>query len=546
MINLDRLVNVLGGYGARLVGAEGLRRRELRSVAMHDPTDDAPPLGDAFLAVGVDSAAEAVRLAEQARATVVLLRSAADPADDVREHLRAHGLALLVVDPAVSWSQISGVVYGLVLEGRETEAGRGPSDLFTLADTVAAEVGGPVTIEDRSSRVVAYSASQGDTDRVRRATVIDRRAPEEVRARLDADGVFAGLAASAEPRFVPGVPELGLGGRTAAPIRVGRELLGSLWVVCDAPLDAGRSRALREGAHTVGLHMLRARVSSDLERQVESESVIDLLEGSADPAQTAGRLGLLATGLRVIAFQARARTEPEAAILHLFELVTTGFGWSRPGRSTLLGTTVYTVLPCGDDPSPAVEWVRSTVRGLPDQLGVAAGVGGAADPSGLPASRQEADECLTLHGRGVRTAPPGRSGARGAPAAGPGSPGTAGPVVYDDVWHAVLLRRLRLVAEAGRLPTRNPVAELVRHDAAHGTDYAGTLRAWLYAHGDLGRAAEALDLHPNTVRYRLRRMGGIADLPLDDPEARVAMTIALAALVEEPSAPPAGRGPGPA
>ncbi|MFE1397663.1 PucR family transcriptional regulator [Nocardiopsis dassonvillei] len=521
MIHLDRLVNVLGGYGARLVGPEPLRRRELRSVAMHDPTDDVPQLGDAFLAVGVDSAAEAVRLAEQARATVVIIRSATEPGDDVRARLGEGGPALLVVEPAVSWSQVSGVVYGLVLEGRETEAGRGPSDLFTLADTVAAEVGGPVTIEDRASRVVAYSASQGGTDRVRRDTLVDRRVPERVRERLDADGVLTRLAAATGPRFVPGIPELDMGGRTAAPIRVGRELLGTLWVACDAPLDADRSRALSEGAHTVGLHMLRARVSSDLERQVESESVIDLLEGSADPAQTAGRIGLLGAGLRVIAFQARARTEPEAAILHLFEQVTTGFGWSRPGRSTLLGTTVYTVLPCGDDPAPAVEWVRSTLRGLPDRLGVVAGVGGTADTAGLPASRQEADECLTLHGQ---------------------APEGADAVVYDDAWDSVLLRRLRLVAEAGRMPVRNPVADLVRYDAEHGTDHARTLRAWLYVHGDLGRAAELLGLHPNTVRYRLRRMGRVADLPLHDPRARVAMTVALAALVADP---PGEEGPHP-
>jgi hypothetical protein len=53
VITLDRLVNVLGGYGAHLVGDGALRRRELRSVAMHDPTDDAPPLGGAFRAVGI-------------------------------------------------------------------------------------------------------------------------------------------------------------------------------------------------------------------------------------------------------------------------------------------------------------------------------------------------------------------------------------------------------------------------------------------------------------------------------------------------------------
>lgn len=513
MINLDRLVNVLGGYGARLVGPEPLRGKQLRSVAMHDPTDETPPRGDAFLAVGVESVDEALHLAEQARADVVILRSAAEAGAAVRAHLHERGLALVLVDPAVSWSQISGIVYGLVLEGRETESGRGPSDLFALADTVAAEVGGPVTIEDRTWRVVAYSEYQGTADRVRRDTIVTRRAPDAVRDRLEAEGVFARLTASSGPLFVPAAPEIGMGGRTVVPIRVGRELLGSLWTVCDEPLDEARLRALNEGAHTVGLHMLRARVSSDLERQVESESVIDLLEGSVDPVQAAGRIGLLTDGLRVIAFQARTPTDPDAAVLHLFEQVTTGFGWSRPGRSTLLGNTVYTVLSCGGATAPALEWVRSTVRGLPDRLEVVVGVGGAADAALLPASRQEADECLPL-------------------ASG------SDPVVYDDSWHAVLLRRLRLVAESGRLPGRNPVVVLLAHDTAHGTEYTRTLRAWLYSHGDLASAAELLGLHPNTVRYRLRRMREVTDLPLQDPEARVALTVALAALPED--AAPAG------
>ncbi|MFD6095098.1 PucR family transcriptional regulator [Nocardiopsis flavescens] len=509
MITLDRLVNVLGGYGAHLVGDGGLRRRELRSVAMHDPTDDAPPLGDAFLAVGVDSPASALRLAGQARAVVVIVRDAAGPGADVRAALAGSGIAMVVVEPAVSWSQVSGIVYGLVLEGRETESGRGPSDLFALADTVAAEVGSPVVIEDRAWRLIAYSADQGDTDRARRDTVIARRSPAGIRDRLEAEGTAARLAAADGPLYVPGLPEFGMGGRTAVPIRVGRELLGSLWAVGDTPLDPPRARALSEGARTVGLHMLRARVSSDLERQVESESVIDLLEGSQDPRQAVDRIGLPADGLRVIALHARAAA-PDAAVLHLFEHVTTGFGWSRPGRSTLLGTTVYTVLPCNGEAAPALEWVRATVRGLTGHPGVAAGVGGAAGAGDLPDSRREADECLTLAGDG------------------------AVPVVYDDAWDEVLLRRLRLVAEAGRLPGRNPVAVLARHDADHGTGYTRTLRAWLYAHGDPAAAAELLGVHPNTVRYRLRRLRGVVDLRLHEPQARVALTVALAALPGDP------------
>jgi hypothetical protein len=50
-----------------------------------------------------------------------------------------HRLAVLLVDPAISWSQLAGIVYGLVMEGRETAAGRGPTDLFALADNLADE-----------------------------------------------------------------------------------------------------------------------------------------------------------------------------------------------------------------------------------------------------------------------------------------------------------------------------------------------------------------------------------------------------------------------
>lgn len=516
MVNLDRLVNILGGYGTRLIGSAAARSTELRSVAVHDPADSGPVTGDVFLAVGVRSAADAVRLAARARAAAVLVRAEAEPGPDVGEAARAQGLVILLVDPAVSWSQIAGIVYGLVQEGRETEAGRGPSDLSALADTIAAAVGGAVTIEDQMSRVVAYSGPQQGTDRARLDTILGRRVPDPVRELFERTGVFTHLATSQEPLFVPPSPAHGLDGRMVAAVRVGRELLGSLWVTCDRPLSAPRARVLTEGARTVALHLLRARVSADLERQVESELVIQVLEGSPDSAAALSRLGLPPRRFRVIALQAHTAHERHSAILLAFERATTGFGWSRPGRSTLFGNTVYTVLPCGEEPEEACAWLRETVRGLPGHVVVTAGVGGPADPADLPASKQEADESLALHA----------SLPEGAP-----------PVVYDDSWDAILLRRLRTAADSGRRPGRGPVAELARHDAAHATRYVLTLRAWLGAHGDQAEAARLLGVHPNTVRYRMRRMSGLADLGLDDPERRLALTIALA--VEDAPAPTA-------
>ena len=117
------------------------------------------------------------------------------------------------------------------------------------------------------------------------------------------------------------------------------------------------------------------------------------------------------------------------------------------------------------------------------------------------------------------------SGAHELHAARPDAPAA----VYDESWDRILLRRLRSIAADGRAPTRGPVAELRRHDELHGTRYIETLRAWLGAHGDVAVTAAQLDVHPNTVRYRLRKINGATHLAVDQPEQRLAMIIALAA-----------------
>lgn len=506
MVKLDRLINVLGGYGVRVVGQPRGRDAELHSVAMHDPTAGSPVTGDALLAVGVPDIAGALELARAAQAGAVLVRTGAEPDPDALAAARAAESCVLLVPAEISWSQVAGVVYGLVLEGRETESGRGPSDLFTLADSIATTVGEPVTIEDQLSRVMAYSSVQGDTDPARLDTILGRRVPEGVRQLFDERGVFTHLAVSDEPLYVVGAPEHGLQDRTVVAVRAGRELLGSLWITCDGPLDTARSRALADGAHTVALHLLRSRVSADLERQVESELVIQLLEGTPDAAAVLGKLGLPSRRHRVIALQAHTAAERNAAILLAFERATTGFGWSRPGRTTLFGNTVYTLLPCDDDPAPTLGWLRELSRGLPGHARVAAGVGAPAEPGEIPASKQEADESLALHAR---------------------RPGTE-PVCYDEAWDEILLQRLRTAAAAGRVPSRGPINHLAHHDDTHGTVLVPTLRAWLEAQGDLNTAAERLEVHPNTVRNRLRKMSEVTDLRLDEPRTRLAMLIALA------------------
>jgi hypothetical protein len=293
----------------------------------------------------------------------------------------------------------------------------------------------------------------------------------------------------------------------AVAARAGRELLGSVWVTCERPLTGAHRHALAHGARTVALHLLRSRASADLERQVESDLVIRLLEGSADATTVISRLGLSPQAMRVIAVRASTDGEPHAALLLAFEQATTGFGWSRPGRSTLLGDTLYTILPA-EQADAARHWITVLRAELPAQVRVTAGIGAPAAIEELPAGRQEADECLALHEIG--------------------RPGTD-PPAYDESWDDILLRRLRAAARTGRTPARGPVSTLLQHDARHGTRFVATLRAWLETQGDPTLAAERLQVHPNTVRNRLRKMSELTPLDLDDPRKRLAMIIMLAA-----------------
>jgi hypothetical protein len=505
VVTLDRLVNVLGSYGVRLRFCPVPRSKELGSVVIHEVAGGAMVIGDVLLAVGARSVAEAIRWAVAAHAVVVLLR---DGDDDTVFAGMVEGVAVMVVDASVSWSELSAVVYGLVLEGRETESGRGPTDLFALADSLADGTGGAVTIEDPLSRVLAYSTMQQNADPARVATILDRRAPERLREFFESRGVFTHLAASDEPLFVSPDAEHGVSGRMVVAARSGRELMGSVWVACNKPLVGPELSALGKGARIVALHLLRSRASADLERQVESDLVLRLLHGSPDAAESASRLGLSQGLMRVIAVQAFLGADRDAGLLLAFERATTGFGWSRPGRSALAGNTVYTLLP-DEDAVAARRWVAGVQAALPDRFTVLAGISKAAATADLPAARQEADECLALHEL---------------------KPSNTAPPAYDESWDEILLQRLRTAARSGRPPDRGPVAELRRHDLDHATDYVSTLRAWLAALGDPAEAGNRLGLHENTVRYRLRKMGEITDLQLGDARKRLAMMIELAAI----------------
>ncbi|MET9110871.1 helix-turn-helix domain-containing protein, partial [Streptomyces zhihengii] len=72
-----------------------------------------------------------------------------------------------------------------------------------------------------------------------------------------------------------------------------------------------------------------------------------------------------------------------------------------------------------------------------------------------------------------------------------------------------------------------PVHDMVLADLAAGGELVRSLTAYLDAAGDVPRAAQSLVLHPNTLRYRLRRVRERFGIDLDDPDTRLLVTLAV-------------------
>ncbi|MDQ3704340.1 MAG: helix-turn-helix domain-containing protein [Chloroflexota bacterium] len=68
---------------------------------------------------------------------------------------------------------------------------------------------------------------------------------------------------------------------------------------------------------------------------------------------------------------------------------------------------------------------------------------------------------------------------------------------------------------------------LRQYDREHHGDLLKTLSAYLRHGGNSAQTANALFIHRNSLRYRLSRIQALTALDPDDPDARLALQIAL-------------------
>jgi len=468
--------------------------------------------GDLVLGVSAADADEAVALVRHSaerEAAAVLLKPPLTQKTAVRRAARSAGIALVEVRPATAWAQLVWLLRTVLDAAEDTieEDEQGSGDLFRLADAVASVVDAPVTIEDTNSRVLAYSARQDLTDPARVSTIMGRRIPDDVLAKFRSRGVFRDLTRGRQTIFVPAQRD-GTLPRLIVPIRMGGELLGSMWAVVTGPVSEERAGAFADTAPVVALHLLRRRAHADARRRASAELLRAVLEGKVGPRKAIAELELSDEPHRVVVIDTPGSDTPDAEGMRLALLERISQGIGRRPVVTELGATLYAVVPERPGPGSWTE-LRAALGELKEKSRPRVAAGSPVEIAELARSRSQAEETLGLLRAGLL---PGHVGS------------------FDDLWTALVLHRAATAAGPARVTELGPLERLRAYDQANRTGYVDTLYEWLRFPGDPRAAAKALRIHPNTFRYRMRRLLELVPLDLDDPDVRLALITQLVAL----------------
>lgn len=518
-----RLVRVLAGQGAAAVAVK---------AGGHSPAEETiPPSGE-----------------HRGRSP---RSGAADELRTLRAEAQESGVALLAVRPEVRWDQLQSICQNIVDDARLTaseDLGEASGDLFSMAQTIAQLTGGLVSIEDSASRVLAYS-SGAEVDELRRLSVLGRQGPESYLALLREWGVFTKLRAGEEVVRIEEHPELGIRRRLAVGIHAGRQPLGAIWVQEGSqPLARHAEEALLGAARTTALQMIRQRTQASAGLRLREDLLSSLLEGRIDAGALADTVEVhTERAALVVAFSlsqpsagsagsggsgggsetaesegAEAGERPDRPVRELrrrqlIDLVSVhAAAYRRSSLVTELDGRVYVLLPDlarapGGDGWRGVEQsvlalTRKTVAAARAALGlrVQAAVGSLVERLGdVPESRAEADRVLDAMGRDL-------------------DGGTDWEVAtISDVRSRVLISETLAHLRADPSLRDPRVSRLIEYDQAGGADLVHSLLAYLEAFGDARAAAERLHIHPNTLRYRVRRAAAVSGIDLGDPGERL-------------------------
>lgn len=528
-VSLEFLLRALGADTAELVvDAPGEVR--IGSAALLD-TDDvrAGPAhsvrADLCLHAGVP-AAQTIdwlrRITAGEGGPAVLLTKSADSAE-LRYAARAAGIALVGVQASVRSETVLAAVRE-VLDRADREPAPRPSglfgadtDLYELANSVASLTRGLVSIEDERSRVLSYSASDESADELRMLSILGREGPAGYLRRLREWGIYDQLRRTGDVVAVPPDPALGMRRRLVVSIRSvaddgvrgPRPPLGTIWVQEGREPFAADADSVLLGASAVAARLIARTINAPSNEAMQVQRLLGTRGEGVDVPSLAAALSIPTTGPAVVIGFRPVLAQPAAEIVAIASALRLHV--SAYARQSLVSATddrIYVLVPRVRGAAALTAWTdRLLVRlaaqnGMSLRAAVAAPVGTLAE---VAAARAEVDRVLD------RTT------------------GTQRVTTLAESRTSVLLGEIIDLVAARPELTDPRIATLEAYDAKHNSAMVETVEEYLLHFGDVRSAAEALHIHPNTVRYRLRRAEQLLEIDFDDPGVRLLVQLQLLA-----------------
>ncbi|GAA1242888.1 PucR family transcriptional regulator [Prauserella halophila] len=439
---------------------------------------------------------------------------------DVREAARIAGVAFVEVHPRARWDHVFPRVQWMLDRSPRHSAPADPdllaadTDLFDLAQSVARNAGGMVSIEDAASRVLAHSPSDETADELRTLSILGREGPRDYLRVLHRWGVYDRLRTGDEVVDVPARAELGTKRRLVVGIHepdddgeTGRTL-GSIWLQQgEKPFSSDAADVLR-GAAAIAARIIVRTHNAPSTEELLIQRLFGLHGEGVDVPSLAGALNLPSAGPVAVLGFAASGPGHLGRVGSVLRLHASAF--RRDSVTTMLDDRAYVLLPSYTSGQAVAAWARQLVGSLEETRSVvlrAAIAGGVAHLGDVAAARAEVDRVLD----GTAATPPeGRV------------------TTLAESRTAVLLGEI-LDLVGARPELHDPRVDALRaYDDRHGTELRASAAAFLTGRGDVRSAAERVRVHPNTLRYRLRRAEQVTGLDLRDPSDRLLLELQLA------------------
>jgi hypothetical protein len=491
--------------------------RPIRAVAIVDGPTLVCPADSVVLAIGVQASGVPALIDEAIRvqAAAVVLGRAVDPGEAV-----GRDLPILRLADGVSWQHaattITAMLQGLQRPSTGIQAlDEVPDgDLYALADVICELIDAPVTIEDRNTHVLAFSARQEEADVVRIDSILQRMRPHGyVETSMDA------VLSSRTPVYLPAgrtADGREVMARVAVAVRDGTHLFGTIWAVVPGPLDADQEAMLAAAARAAEHHLRQATDREDTSLLEDRMSAV--LDGRADAREAASSLGI---GLPALVICVETTGSDVPAPVGDLAGYLTRLAWRNricsalamhlqgagiPAVAASVEHRVYAIASLRQHEEAAILAACNQFNDLAGtRTPVFVGLGRPAESvEELRRSREDAElAARTLnHLAGPR---------RVAPVA--------------DLLVDSLFMELKAKVDAGERGPSGAYERLLAYDRLRGAHLVETLSAWLNAFGDVTQAAAAVNVHPNTFRYRLMRVEEIGQTDLADPDHRFALNL---------------------